>query len=63
MKLEEALNICKPTQYLARDEWIKNGSLMRLMSSYKTIHQIKESLEFTQESLNADDWNIYEINQ
>lgn len=61
MKLEKALGICQPTQCLARDAWTKNGSIMRLMSSARTLEEIKDSLELTPESLEAEDWNIYEM--
>ena len=61
MKLEEALNVCQPTQYLGRDAWTKNGSIMRLTSSAKTIEELKASIELTPESLEAEDWNIYEM--
>lgn len=61
MTLQEALNICSPAQYLARKAWIENGIMMRLMSSVKAIEQL--NLDLTPESLSADDWDIYEINQ
>lgn len=61
MKLEEALNLCTPTQCLGRDAWVKNGSTMRVISSAKTLEEIKFSLDLSPESLDADDWNIYEI--
>jgi hypothetical protein len=63
MKLEEALNVCQPTQYLARDAWRKNGSIMRLVSSCKTIKEFKISINLTPESLEADDWGIYEVQE
>lgn len=34
---------------------------MHLVSSQKTLEEIKMSLDLNPESLNADDWNIYEI--
>lgn len=58
MKLEDALRLSTPTQCLGRKEWIKNNSPMRLISSAKTIEELK--IELTPESLNADDWDIYE---
>jgi len=61
MKLEEALKLSSPSQYLARDMWKQRGSLMHLVSSAKTLEEIKLSLDLSAESLNADDWNIYEI--
>ncbi len=59
MKLEDALRLSSPTQCLGRKEWIKNNSLMRLISSAKTIEEL--NIELTPESLNADDWDIYEM--
>lgn len=59
MKLEEALRLCSSTQYLARDAWCKKGSILKLVSSAKTIEEI--NLDLTPESLNADDWETYEI--
>lgn len=61
MKLEEALRLSSPDQCLGRDAWIKGGILMHLVSSAKTLEEIQLSLDLTPESLNADDWNIYEI--
>jgi hypothetical protein len=61
MKLEEALKLSSPTQCLGRDKWIKDGSIMHLVSSAKTLEEIKLSLDLTPESLNADDWSIYEM--
>jgi len=60
MKLEEALNVCGPTQYLARDAWRENGSIMRLVSSCKTLKEFKTSINLTPESLEADDWGVYQ---
>jgi hypothetical protein len=34
---------------------------MHLVSSAKTLDEIKYSLDLTPESLNADDWNIYQV--
>jgi hypothetical protein len=59
MKLEDALKLSRPTQCLGRKEWLKNGSLMRLISSAETIEEL--NIELTPESLNADDWDIYEM--
>lgn len=61
MKLEEALQLSSPTHCLGRDAWIKDGHLMHLVSSAKTLEEIKLSLDLTPESLNADDWNIYQL--
>jgi hypothetical protein len=63
MNLEEALQLCSPTQYLGRNIWIKNGRIMHLTSCAKTIEEIKHDLNLSLESLNADDWNIYEIRE
>jgi hypothetical protein len=63
MKLEEALNVCQPNQCMARDVWIKDGMITQLVSSAKTLEEIKESLNLTPESLEADDWGIYEIRE
>jgi hypothetical protein len=61
MKLEEALKLSSPNQCLARDAWKQSGSLMHLVSSAKTLEEIKLSLDLSPQSLEADDWNIYEI--
>lgn len=63
MKLEEALNVCSPNQCIARDVWIKNGMITQLVSSAKTLDEIKESLKLSPESLEAEDWGIYEIRE
>ena len=61
MKLEDALILSAPTSCLGRKEWIKNGSHMKLVSSAKTIEEL--NLELTPESLEADDWDIYEVTE
>ena len=59
MKLEKALSLCEPNQYLARKAWREGGILIRLMDSAKTLDQLQVNL--TPESLAADDWEIYEV--
>lgn len=61
MKLEKALSLTEPNQYIARKEWRDKGILMRLMTSAKTLEQL--SLDLTPESYNADDWEIYEVKE
>lgn len=61
MTLEEAFQLSCPHQCLGRDVWIQGGIIMHLVSSQKTLEEIKMSLDLNPESLNADDWNIYEI--
>jgi len=63
MTLEEAFNVCLPTQCLGRNAWIKNGIIMHLISADKPLIEIKLDLDLNSESLCADDWNIYEILQ
>jgi len=63
MKLEEAINVCLPEQCLGRDAWVKNGSLIRLISSARSIDELKTKLILTDESIDADDWEIYEIQE
>ena len=61
MKLEKALGLTQPNQYLARRGWIQAGILIRLMDSAKTLEQLHVNL--TPESLAADDWEIFEVTE
>lgn len=63
MNLEEAYAYSCPHQFLGRDVWIKQGMIMHLVSREKTLKEIIISLDSNTESLEADDWNIYEIAQ
>lgn len=61
MKLEEALNLCAPDEYLAREKWIEAGIFMRVLTNAKTANELTVTL--TEESLNADDWEIFEVKE
>lgn len=58
MKLEEALSICSPNQFLYRKKWRDNGSTMKLSTSAKTLKEFTTSLILTDDSREADDWLI-----
>jgi hypothetical protein len=59
MTLDEALRVSTTEHYLARRAWIEKGSKIRLVSSAKTIEEFQ--VELTKESLDADDWDIYDV--
>lgn len=59
MTLQEALSCSTDKQFIARRKWRKNGTLMHLCSSSKTIEEL--NVDLTDESLNADDWEIFEV--
>lgn len=55
MTLQEALSISTDKQFLTRKKWRKNGISMRIFTSSEELN-----INLTDESLNADDWEIYE---
>lgn len=61
MTLDEVLRIAAPGQYVARRTWCDAGSIMRLLVTPMVIEELPVTL--TQESLNADDWDIYDSNE
>ena len=63
MTLEEAFNFSSLHQYLGRHNWIKQGRILHLIPCDQSLDQIKLSLDSAHESLNADDWDIYEIRE
>ena len=63
MTLEEAYKFSSPSQCLARSLWIQGGLIMHLVSRDQTLEKIKMSLDQSSESLNANDWNIFEITE
>lgn len=56
MKLNEALVVCKPDEFITREKWQKKGISMTLLTSAKSIELLDVTL--TDESLHADDWLI-----
>lgn len=63
MTLEEAYGYSSPSQCLGRSAWIKSNIILHLVSCAQTLEQIKMELDNSSESLNADDWNIFEIRE
>ena len=61
MTLEEAYGYSSPIHYLGRSAWIDNNIILHLVSCAKTLEEIKIGLDNSTESLNANDWNIFEI--
>ncbi len=61
MTLEEAYECSSSFQFLGRNAWIKSGIIMHLISCDKTLDEIKIELDQSSESLNADDWQIFNI--
>ena len=59
MTLQKALSIAQSNQYIARKKWRESGISMKLVTSAKTIDQLDVGL--TPESLQADDWEIFEV--
>ena len=58
MILDEALEKRTGNELLARKFWIDNKSHMRLCTDAKKIDELLQSINLTQESIEADDWVI-----